>query len=161
MREPASDHIRLCHHNRSCRQPWIIPAICVSSLMPAVRDRISGKKELQAMRDVHDLMQWSQGLPHEACISLADGWYRVTVYTWRQSKNFHSLCLDYRQAILQLGGCSESLLICCAGSLLSFRPGCSRNLPRSTPRSARPVPVAHRCPPAPGAGPRILCGCEG
>lgn len=32
-------------------------------------------------RDVHDLMQWSQGLPHEACISLADGWYRVTVYT--------------------------------------------------------------------------------
>jgi len=30
--------------------PWIILAICVSSLMPAVRDRISGKKELQAMQ---------------------------------------------------------------------------------------------------------------
>ncbi|MBK9144870.1 MAG: hypothetical protein IPM23_20455 [Candidatus Melainabacteria bacterium] len=30
--------------------PWIILAICVSSLMPAIRDRISGKKELQAMQ---------------------------------------------------------------------------------------------------------------
>ncbi|MCA9801189.1 MAG: hypothetical protein KC777_04345 [Cyanobacteria bacterium HKST-UBA02] len=30
--------------------PWIILAICVSSLIPAIRDRISGKKELQAMQ---------------------------------------------------------------------------------------------------------------
>ncbi|MGD9683740.1 MAG: hypothetical protein AB7W16_21450 [Candidatus Obscuribacterales bacterium] len=30
--------------------PWIILAICVTGLIPAIRDRISGKKELQAMQ---------------------------------------------------------------------------------------------------------------
>jgi hypothetical protein len=35
------------------------------------------------VRDLYDLMNWSPGCPDEQTLAIADGWYRLTVFTTR------------------------------------------------------------------------------